>query len=240
MPRVTVSSLLRTKTPRRRVKRTAPVSLSARRTGLMKSILRSNVHRFVRNSLSPSFNVVNITEGSGAGGQKTWTVAANTSGLAAIRAQLADTVGNGELTSLFDLYKIKCVVYRIALRSNLADIANATTSAMPYISYSYDYDDDIAATEAAIAEYGTARTRYFDAGRRAVTIKVRPRINILANDGAASVGVQTNANRQPWIDAAAPAFRHFGLKIAVNNPNAAGSLVFDVTAKYYILCKTVR
>lgn len=210
---------------------------------IMRSVGAGKVYNFKRMALTPSFTTSGITVGTNAAGVTKWTVAKNTVGSATTIAQLSDVQGNTELTAMFDQYKINCVVYEIAYRCNFAD-STLANSQLPYLVYAYDDDDSSVATEAALMEYNTTRKFYFGNGaRRAVKIKLKPKINLLGNDGVTNYGVQLPGRKAGWVDCAVPNIRHFGVKLVIVNDTPAVTGVdqeFDVSAKYYLTFKTLR
>lgn len=229
---------------RRRRRGTSRVTLGS--SNIMNAILAGKLYRFKRMCARPGFVTagggITVTNTANRGTQ--WSIAAATEGYFAFAGSLNDLQGVADFTVLFDQYRLNAVQITITYRYSEGDVGGGVNMQQPYIVTVNDYDDaTVPTSELQLSEYSTAKKRYFNATTRSLSYFLRPRFNLVSNDGTNTGGAQLPQYAKPWLDIAAPAIQHWGLKgCIVNTAQTAATTVayFDVSAKYYLSFKVVR
>lgn len=151
--------------------------------------------------------------------------------------QLSDLDNSSEFTSLYDLYKIKCVVLKFIPMFNSNDMnAQSSAYAVPPIHSVIDYTDTTPlATVADALQYSTHRmTR----GLAIHTRKVYPKQVTYSLDDSVSTLASVKTG---WIRAESPGIDHLGVKLFIPNTGAtATTSVYQVFATYYLQCKNIK
>lgn len=155
---------------------------------------------------------------------------------------LSDVPASTEFTSLFDQYRINCVVFTIVNRANVRDqLPSPDQTGMPILYYVVDNDDVTAPTRAELQEYSQTKTFYYTADKRACRIKLFPKVtNTVFRTGATSA--YAVSMKKQWLDCAYPDIPHYGLKWFLEVPGTTGSTncTFDVISTYYLQFRTAR
>lgn len=153
----------------------------------------------------------------------------------------------GELTSLYDQYKITGVRVNIQplLTEGIASAVSGSTLiyGFPKLSTVIDYDDSTTpADENVYLQYGSLKqSPAFKEHKRFF----KPKVRVGGLDTGAIVNPVVSTNAQ-WIDVGYPAVPHYGLKmfhpgpIASGTPVVSSSIAYSVYATLYIACKNVR
>lgn len=135
----------------------------------------------------------------------------------------------GELTQVFDQYKINAV--KIAIRS-FANNDSALGFPMPYIEYWSDADSNIPPTVDQSREVMGVKTKYFNSVGNVCYMYVKPKIaaEVTSSGGTASALVSRG-----WCDCADPGVLHYSIKGIIHNYSlpsvTAGNnnLLWDIT-----------
>lgn len=147
-----------------------------------------------------------------------------------------------EFTSLFDQYKINCVVLKMRFLNQIPDRTDAGAGMFrANFHYCIDYNDSAAYT--TIAQFAQVSNYKCHAlnGERDWSIKIYPKAQKAIYQGLASTGYGPT---KTWINTADPAVPHYGLKYLIDinggggGENVIGSL--QMQAKYYMSFKNVK
>lgn len=145
-----------------------------------------------------------------------------------------------EFTNLFDVCKVKKVVYTIEPCFNINSLSSANAYSLKKIRYVHDYDDETPlASEDAYLEYGNCRSVSCN---KTVRIPLYPKIaQQVFNTGLLS----SYAQKKPmWLDfeiGGGANVPHYGIKIQqpyLGNP--ADALEFRVLATVTFMCRQQR
>lgn len=173
----------------------------------------------------------------------------NNAGLAFVgySFKLSDIPGFSEINSLFDQYRLNCVVIRFIYRgSNQSMIESAVNSGigLPIMWYVKDDDDDNAPSNInELREYASCKMHCFTSERRVCAIKIKPRVLNEVYKSALTTAYGTG--KRSWIDLAdSGTTPHYGLKVAIEVPtegvNNYAIQRFDVETKYYFQTRDPR
>lgn len=148
---------------------------------------------------------------------------------------------SGQITSLYDVYRIRKVVFKMYPQINFVASVDsvAAVSTSGCIATLVDTDDGTAlASLAEHMQYDSCRVQ----GAHTMTPIIRtiyPKTQGLTYDGATQVG--SSEPNTKWIDCGVPGARYYGVKIHVEPRFSQGSAqVWRVFADLYIECKDVR
>lgn len=153
----------------------------------------------------------------------------------------------GELTSLYDQYKIMGIRVNVQplLTEGIASAVSGSTSIYGYPKFSsvIDYDDSTTpANEDVLLQYGSLKqTPAFKEHKRFF----RPKIRVGGLDAGAVVNPVVS-QKAGWIDVGYPAVPHYGVKlyhpgpIASGTPVVSSSIAYSVYATMYVCCKNIR
>lgn len=142
---------------------------------------------------------------------------------------------NGEFTSMFQHYRINCVVLKFIPQYNNADTAAATANRLPVMHMATDYN--------SIAPWLSANDAFQYQNLKTVRTggpfshKIYPRYLTDVFQSVASVSALSA--RRGWISTDAPAVQHYGLKYFLDSGGASSSTI-KVYAKYYLSFKNVK
>jgi len=152
--------------------------------------------------------------------------------------RLSNVLQSGDLTALYDRYKITGIKFKIIPLSNMAGVNSQ--SVLPTMVYHTDYDDSITPTsDADVRVKAGAREVRLD---KPVTIFIKPKIAdaILGASAGTAYSVPKAA---PYINMSYPDVPHYGLKMYFRNVNLSSSTgaslntCFRFETTYYIACK---
>lgn len=152
---------------------------------------------------------------------------------AGLEFQLASVLNYTEFTSLFQEYRINCVVVKFTPTWDTNDIGNqtiATPVRMPVIGWAIDYND--AATPSSIdtiSEFANYKETMFN---KPIKIKIWPAVapTLYANNLLVGYGVK----RRQWIRSANSDVKHYGLKFMVYNITPNLKYAWNYKIKYYL------
>jgi len=226
----------------------------ARNNRVYKQVSSGTFHNFKRwtGNVQASSLGSNITIDNSYVGFAQYVVSANsnTGNTAVLSYQLNQLPNYNEFTSLYDFYRINYVQLRIESVGNTASEANPTGYLrVPSIVYAFDYDGTTVASVPDIAslyEYANARRKTFSADRTSITIGSRPRIPWTTNDGQSSINTVVNLPgrfKRPWIDCAAPSYRHYSVILGFDLASvgtSVASYAFNITARFYLSFQNPR
>jgi hypothetical protein len=164
-------------------------------------------------------------------------------------AQLTDTFGvfafelqdlpqAATFTSAFDQYRIDRVRLHLAANQNV-NAVNAATSAIafPPLIAVVDRDDSTALTTVnAALEYDELQMvkEY-----QSMTIDLKPALAPAFYQVGAFAGYGVSPGT-PWLDAASPAIRYYGIKTAMAATASAINVSWSVLAEYFVSFRNVR
>jgi hypothetical protein len=117
-----------------------------------------------------------------------------------------------EFTSLFDLYRIDKIVFRLIPLQNTVE-APATQKDVGLLYGAVDLDDYAGATVATLCQYPNMKIANFD---EKLTFAFKPKFAVAAYSGAFT----SYANTGGWIDMGSPSVEHYGLKLNVASSTA--------------------
>ena len=148
---------------------------------------------------------------------------------------------SGQITSLYDVYRIRKIVFKMYPQINFVaspDTA-AAAAASGCVATLVDTDDAIAlANLADYMQYDSCKVQNCHS-MRPIIRTIYPKTSGLTYDGATVVGSSV-ANTQ-WIDCGVPGARYYGVKIFVEPRASAGTAqVWRTFADIYLECKDVR
>lgn len=160
----------------------------------------------------------------------------------AVGWRLQDIPNYGEITALFDQYKI-CMVKQKWTFSNAPQAQQLpfTTGAMSTFHYAFDVNDNSIPTSLAqLEEYQTYKNRVL-AAEKPFTLTFRPMWAAMAYEGGAGTGYSA---KRGWIDCNDPGVYHYGIKWSIQpalegvTGNVSGRAFCYTT--YYIACKNTK
>lgn len=121
--------------------------------------------------------------------------------------------GYGELTTLFDQWRIKKINVKIYFSNNNSSI-NTPATCLPLIYYCLDDDDAAAETGIAdILQRSGVKTKQLG-GPGYINLNFKPRVNLSIPGGSNPIG---SSPKGTWIDCGYPATNNYGLKLAFDN-----------------------
>lgn len=145
-------------------------------------------------------------------------------------AQLSQVPNFGEFTSLFDMYRINGVRWRISPRANSAEVGS--NQGLIKLFTAIDYDDITTPSLPDMLQYESLKVSQSD---KEHVRYVKPRI---ANQ-VYQTGVGTGyGSTRGWIDCQNTTVAHYGLKYLLQQL-PAGNQSFDVQVTYYLSFKNV-
>lgn len=129
-----------------------------------------------------------------------------------IKFRLDELTQSGELTGLFDRYKINSAMIKCSFNNYPGDVRIP----LPYIDYLQDYDDAILPTVSGMREKMGVKSKYFSATRNTVTMGVRPRVatEVYGNGINTYYAVPRGST---WINSQYPGVEHYGIKGVIRN-----------------------
>lgn len=159
--------------------------------------------------------------------------------LSYISFQLSDLPAYGEFQSLYDQYKINCIVLSWKLmNAPEAQQMAYNSSNYPEVLYAYDYDSVVPATSLnQIRERGNCKQKILRPNSY-MKMVIRPKITAPIYNGNAP-NFAYAVHKPSWIDCSNPSVPHFGIQFGIDNfqnPN----YVLTVEAKYYISCRNTQ
>lgn len=166
--------------------------------------------------------------------------------LQALNFRLSYLTNVAEYSALFDQYRINCVVVKIVWRSSTASVIESSVNnsvGMPIMYHCLDFDDSTTPVSVAeLRERGNCRMTYFSPLKRTQTIKLYPRnLNTIFRTGVSNA--YALGRRKAWLDMTNTDVDHYGVKLAVEMPQAGGTIVegyFDIINTVYFQCKGQR
>lgn len=130
--------------------------------------------------------------------------------------RLGDILNSGDITSLFDKYRMKWVKINIYCTSTTAAVTSLAQ--LPSMIYSIDEDDQSVPTVAALREKMGSKQRMFYPGKPISIFMRFPKVQRqLDTDSLISSG--NEVARAPWINCSYSTVPHFGLKFALLDVN---------------------
>lgn len=155
--------------------------------------------------------------------------------------RLTDVFGNTEFTSLFEYYRLNCVVLRFIPDFNLFTQSTGGSSlgqAVPQLHVAWDYSNGTNADVTELVQYESYKTMRFN---RTYTFKVYPRTSTEIYQSAASTSYGLG-RKNMWLHADNPSIPHYGFKFAVDNYNQSGgqAVNFKIRPFYYFSLKHVK
>lgn len=155
--------------------------------------------------------------------------------------KLSNVLQSGDLTALYDRYKINAIKWKIIPCSNFASVNGQ--GLIPSMVYHVDYDDDATpSTDADVRVKAGAREVRLDRPR---SIFFRPKVAQMIAGASVVPGASTAYSipqKAPYINATYSGVPHYGLKMFFRNVNlmpGSGNIntQFRVETTYYISCK---
>jgi hypothetical protein len=153
--------------------------------------------------------------------------------------RLSDTPSFGELTNLFDAYKITLVEAIWELTSTSANVSGNTVAFPTVLAYP-DYDDATAPTTLAAVEQVQRMERLqFSSTRNQLKRSIVPRV---LSPVVVTGGTTNNAAHKPnqWLDCSWSAVEHYGLKFWVKNYSTSFDNTIQLSFRYHITCRDAR
>lgn len=156
--------------------------------------------------------------------------------------KLSDLPSYAEFTTLYDRYRINCVVIKLTYSHQPQAMPPTSTYCTPLLHWCIDNDDaTVPATVLELAQYKTYRSTQLMAGKT-VTIKIYPKPQTMIYQGPASTGYSP---KKMWISTTDYNVPHFALKYATqgNQAGGAGAVILgslSYQVKYYFQCKDVK
>lgn len=155
-----------------------------------------------------------------------------------------------EFTTLFDQYKLNCVVLTLkminvpeqtdAANLNIANFGNF----YPTIWYAPDHDDNNYLTITQLKEYERVKHKVLRPNKE-FSVALRPTTLQQVYNTSATTGYACNF-KKPWLDMSQTGIPHYGIKFCIDleglttGTAPAQGFQFKVQAKYYFSCKNVR
>lgn len=184
----------------------------------------SNVHHFRR---SAAVTVVSTSPGF-----------PEFNGAATFR--LTDVFGTTEFTSLFEYFRLNCVVLKFYPDWYLGTATTGGTSlttSMPQLHVVWDYNDGNPQNILSMNEFQTYKTYRFN---RMYSFKIYPKVSTEIYQSAALTGY--GLGKKQWIHTTSPSIPHYGFKFGIDNYNQSANQVvsFKIRAFYYFSVKGVK
>lgn len=135
----------------------------------------------------------------------------------------------GELTQVFDQYKINTV--KVQIRS-FANSDGALGFPMPFITYYSDGDSNTPPSVNETREIMGSRTCYFNSKTNVCQFYVKPKISVPA---VTATGTSTALVTKGWLDCADPEVNHYSIKGIIHNYSLPAvvtgnnNLLWDIT-----------
>jgi hypothetical protein len=141
-------------------------------------------------------------------------------------------------TSLFDQYRIDCVILHIIPSQNALQVPTQSTTEFVNLYCVIDYDDSTALSS-------TASYREYDncvilAPGESCKRQFQPRV-ALSTYAAGAFGAYANLGGI-WVDTASPSVQHYGIKVGVPPCDASQTLLqeWKLEVEYFISFRTLR
>lgn len=147
---------------------------------------------------------------------------------------LNQVFSSSEFSTLFDAYRINCVVLKI-----YPDYGTYSGSGTlnPQWHVCNDYDDNSTPTVSQIIDYESYRTFKIEPGKTKV-FKIYPACAMAAYRSGASWGF--TSKRKQWIDMVQTDVPHYGFKFAVDTGTSGVTYQWRIRPFYYFSCRHVR
>lgn len=217
----------------------------SRRTKLYKRPSPSRVHMFRRSGVKIAItNSGTVGAVSTSGPISVGSVSADSFGYqfgASLIFNLSNVELPGDMTQLYDRYKISGVKVKIIPLSNTAGVGGLAY--LPIVHGFADYDDANVPSETLIRQRGI-KARRLD---KPVSFFLKPRVNTMLQPGPQNL-ITTGYNfptagitKAPYINCAYPDIYHYGLKLYFRNVDlrniSAVATAFNVETTYYLCMK---
>lgn len=155
--------------------------------------------------------------------------------------RLSNLPGFGEITSMFDQYKItgiKITVYPRYRDQTLGQGTSAVAAPQIWICESDDGSDNLS-TKIQAMQMGKARR--INDPYKPFSKFIRPKFLV---ETAVGVGIAASHSKSGWLDTDNNQVNHYGFSIGGDCPGygttSFNPLAFDLYAKYYMQCKDPR
>ncbi len=235
--------------PRRYVKRMRYARRKVRNSAISSKRIPLNraVMFFIRWAPdSPKQVGIGVTANYVAGDPRTRYVVTPTGTTAANFSQsfTLDSVTNAnEFKALYDFYKITKVCMFVEYVGTTAQPDAVGYVAMPSFTYTPDYDNNSVLPSVNIMEYGRCKTFRFTADKRVCRIFIKPKANLVANDGTSGNTAAQFSGKAPWLDCNNGDLEHNGIKGSFNTETigtSANTCIFYVYFQYWLAFKNER
>lgn len=155
-----------------------------------------------------------------------------------IRFRLDELTQYGELTQLFDRYKITSCMVKCHYLNFPAD----SRIVLPYIDYIQDYDDANVLTISQMREKMGVRTKAFTTSKPVITMGVKPRVasEVFNNGITTAYSVPRGGT---WINSQYPSVEHYAIKGILRNvylPATSGASLISWDISYGVALKDVQ
>lgn len=163
-----------------------------------------------------------------------WTIVGATQAAGVRTFALSDLPGYTDFTSLYDMYKIRKVVFKIIPKFSEVALSGGTTNNanLQQIHSAIDYDDGVApASINTLCQYQSHRmTRGYAVHTRTLVPKVQTTVS----------GLNTAPKANQWIDCDQAGIVHNGVKYIIPAAAQAGTtLYYDCEITMYLSMKNV-
>lgn len=157
--------------------------------------------------------------------------------IAGLQFQLADLINPSEFTSLFQLYRINCVVVSFIPNYNVNQIpATGTAANIPIIGWAIDYRDGTTpGSVPVLQELQRYKERPFT---RPFKVKIWPATGDLSFVTSSTYGY--GLKRKQWQNSQVSTVKYFGLKYAVYNFAANQQYVWNLRYTIYASFKDTQ
>lgn len=156
---------------------------------------------------------------------------------------------NSDFTSLFDQWCIEKVEVSILPSYSNAGMSSNGLVMLPSIVHAIDDDDNTAATNLQLQQYGNAQYTQLLQNAASGTMTplrtFRPKPALAAYQTGATFAYGELTRGPKWLDISYPTVPHYGFKAALDPSTATGTpssvmAYLDVVVKYHFKFKTVR
>lgn len=137
------------------------------------------------------------------------------SGVNATTFNLSQLAGNGELTALFDNYRITRVLYRFLIKRDPSQNPSASTASglFPSIRWVHDFNDSTPISKAQMMQHAAMREFYFSENKQVSRwFSLKP--STLSTTYESGVTNAFSSKWGQWLDTADNTCPHYGLKFA--------------------------
>lgn len=158
---------------------------------------------------------------------------------------LSDLPSSGELTALYDHYRLDTVEIRFELTGSGVSVAPAETPAGPTILIAPDYDDNTAPSSiSVIQQYGQMERITLTTARPTLSRRLQPRFTLGAPTSILGVLGPAAISKPDFINTAYPSVPHHGLRFWVSNYNTTSvgdsGMVLMVSFRYHLTMRNTR